>query len=296
MAKVAFLGLGQMGVLMARNLLAAGHELTVWNRTTDKAEPLRAEGAAVAAIPAEAAADADVVCTMLTDAAALEAVVFGDQGAATAIRPGATLIDLSTVGSQVIRDLAARLPAGVEVLDAPVRGSVEKAAAATLQILVGGDEGVFERRREVLAAMGEPVHVGELGAAQAAKLVNNVAVIAGIGIVGEAVALGQRLGLERTAVLDLLEGTTLGDAVRYVRARLEPGDFRPRFKASLAAKDLRLGIDAGAGGPDLRMVGAAASWYEDAIALGLGGLDFTVVAAVALGERPSPEDGGARPT
>lgn len=296
MAKVAFLGLGQMGALMAHNLLAAGHELTVWNRTSGRSETLRSEGAAVAATPAEAAAGAEVVCTMLTDPAALEAVVFGDQGVAEAIRPGATLIDLSTVGPQPIRDLAARLPAGVEVLDAPVRGSVEKAAAATLQILVGGDPVVMDRHLEVLAAMGEPVHVGELGAAQAAKLVNNVAVIAGIGLVGEAVGLGERLGLDRGAVLDLLEGTTLGDAVRYVRTRLDPGDFRPRFKASLARKDLQLGIDAGSGGPDLRMVGAAASWYEDAVALGLGGLDFTVVAAVALGERPSPDDGGEPPS
>jgi 3-hydroxyisobutyrate dehydrogenase-like beta-hydroxyacid dehydrogenase len=290
MAKLAFLGLGQMGVPMASNLLAAGHELTVWNRTYEKTEPLRAEGAAVAATPAEAASGAEAVLTMLTDPVALEAVVFGEDGVSEGIRPGSVLIDLSTVGPGPIRELAARMPEGVDVLDAPVRGSVDRARAGELGVLVGGSIGAFERWRGVLGALGEPIHMGELGMGQVAKLVNNVAVISGIALVGECLALGARLGLERTAALDLLEGTTLGEAVRYVRLRMEPGDFHPRFKASLAGKDLRLGIEAGAGGSELRTVGAALSWYEDAEALGVGDLDFTVVAAVAGGERPPTED------
>jgi 3-hydroxyisobutyrate dehydrogenase-like beta-hydroxyacid dehydrogenase len=292
MAKLAFLGLGQMGVPMASNLLAAGHELTVWNRTYEKTEPLRAEGAAVAATPAEAASGAEAVLTMLTDPVALEAVVFGEDGVSKGIRPGTALIDLSTVGPGPIRELAARMPEGVDVLDAPVRGSVDRARAGELGVLVGGSVEAFDRWREMLRALGDPIHVGELGMGQVAKIVNNVAVISGIALVGECVALGARLGLERTAALDLLEGTTLGEAVRYVRLRMEPGDFRPRFKASLAGKDLRLGIQAGAGGSELRTVAAALSWYEDAEALGVGELDFTVVAAVAGGERPPTEDAG----
>ncbi len=286
MAKVAFLGLGQMGSLMAANLLAAGHDLTVWNRTSERAEPLARAGATVAGSPADAAARADAIFTMLTDPAALEAVVFGGAGVAETIRPGAALIDLSTVGPAPIRGVAARLPEGVEVLDAPVRGSVDKARAASLGIVVGGDREVFERWRDLLAVMGEPTYVGELGAGQAAKLVNNVAVIGAIVLVGEALALAQRLGLTREAAFDLLEQTSLGDAVRYVRDRLEPRDFAPRFKASLAAKDLAIGLEAGAGGSEQRLVAAAASWFDEVRALGLDELDFTVVAAVAGGERP----------
>ena len=287
MTSIAFLGLGQMGSLMAANLLDAGHDVTVWNRTSDKAEALRSRGASVASTPAEAAADADAVLTMLTDAAALEEVVFGDDGVASSIRPGAALIDLSTVGPAPIRDLASRLPGGVDVLDAPVRGSVDKARAATLGIVVGGSEEAYERWRGVLETLGAPVHVGELGSGQAAKVVNNAAVITAMALVGECLSLAERLGLPREEAFDLLEQTFIGDAVRYVRSRMEPPDFAPRFKADLAGKDLRLALEGDGGGTELRTIAAAASWYEDLGALGLGELDFTAVAAVALGERPS---------
>jgi 3-hydroxyisobutyrate dehydrogenase-like beta-hydroxyacid dehydrogenase len=297
MTAIAFLGLGQMGSLMAANLLDAGHAVTVWNRSADKAEALRARGASVASSPAEASADAEVVLTMLSDAAALDDVVFGEGGVAETIRPGAALIDLSTVGPGAIRTVASRLPEGVDVLDAPVRGSVDKARAATLGILVGGSDEAFDRWRPILGSLGTPIHVGELGAGQAAKVVNNVAVITSIALVGEALGLAERLGIDRTRALDLLEETYVGDVVRYVRARLEPGDFAPRFKANLAWKDLRLAMG-DAGGRELRTVAAAASWYGDVEALGLDDLDFTVVAAVALGERPATDgssDGAKTP-
>ena len=287
MTAIGFLGLGQMGSLMAANLLAAGHHVTVWNRSPGRTEALRSRGASVAPTPAQAAAGADAVLTMLADAAALDAVVFGDGGVAETIRPGAAFIDLSTVGPAAIRNAASGLPDGVDVLDAPVRGSVDKARAATLGILVGGTDEAFDRWRAILEPLGTPVHVGDLGAGQAAKIVNNVAVITSIALVGEAVGLAERLGIARADAFDLLEQTYLGEVVRYVRARMEPGDFAPRFKADLAWKDLRLALEGDAGGPELRTVAAAASWYGDVEALGLADLDFTVVAAVALGERPA---------
>jgi 3-hydroxyisobutyrate dehydrogenase-like beta-hydroxyacid dehydrogenase len=293
MTAIAFLGLGQMGSLMAANLLDAGHAVTVWNRSADKAEALRSRGASVASSPAKAAADAEAVLTMLTDAAALDDVVFGQGGVAETIRPGAALIDLSTVGPGPTRSVASRLPENVDVLDAPVRGSVDKARAATLGILVGGSDEAFDRWRPILESLGTPIHVGDLGAGQAAKVVNNVAVITSIALVGEALGLAERLGIDRTRALELLEETYVGDVVRYVRARLEPGDFAPRFKADLAWKDLRLALEGDAGGRELRTVAAAASWYGDVEALGLGDLDFTVVAAVALGERLSTDDAKA---
>src|SRR5829696_1310197 len=238
MTAIAFLGLGQMGSLMAANLLDAGHAVTVWNRSTEKTEALRSRGASVASSPAEAAADAEAVLTVLTDAAALDDVVFGEGGVAETIRPGAALIDLSTVGPGAIRSVASRLPEGVDVLDAPVRGSVDKAKAATLGILVGGSDEAFDRWEPLLGSLGTPTHVGDLGAGQAAKVVNNVAVITSIALVGEALGLAERLGIDRTRALGLLEETYVGDVVRYVRARLEPGDFAPRFSADLAWKDL----------------------------------------------------------
>ena len=289
MTAIAFLGLGQMGSLMAANLLDAGHAVTVWNRSTEKTEALRSRGASVASSPAEAAADAEAVLTMLTDAAALDDVVFGQAGVAETIRPGAALIDLSTVGPGAIRSVASRLPEGVDVLDAPVRGSVDKAKSATLGILVGGSDEAFDRWEPLLGSLGTPTHVGDLGAGQAAKVVNNVAVITSIALVGEALGLAERLGIDRTRALGLLEETYVGDVVRYVRARLEPGDFAPRFSADLAWKDLRLALEGDAGGRELRTVAAAESWYGDVEALGLGDLDFTVVAAVALGERPATD-------
>lgn len=294
MTAIGFLGLGQMGSIMASHFVDAGHDVKVWNRTPAKADALRDRGASVAATPAEAAADADVVCTMLRDAPALEEVVFGAHGLAGTIRPGAVLIDFSTVGPEPIRGIAERLPDGVDVLDAPVRGSVDKARAATLGIVVGGSREVFERWRGLLETLGTPTHVGSLGAGQAAKVANNAAAIAAVALVGEVVGLAERLGMDRSAAFDLLEGTTLGEAVRYVRSRVEPGDLEPRFKAELAEKDLRLAIEASPE-RELRLVNAAVSWYEDVAALGLGDLDFTAAAAVASGDRRPTGAGGERP-
>lgn len=147
--KIAFLGLGGMGTPMATRLLAAGHPLTVWNRTPAKAEALAARGAAVAATPADAVREADVVISMLADPAAVTAVV---DSAAPQLRPGAHWLEMSTIGPDAVRDLADRLPDGVTLLDAPVMGSVDKAAAGELGILVGGDADGVEALRGVRGA------------------------------------------------------------------------------------------------------------------------------------------------
>lgn len=127
MAKLAFCGLGQMGAPMAARLVDAGHDVTVWNRTPARAEPLRERGARVAATPAGAARGAEAAITMLADPAALEAVVLGPDGLAQGLGPGSALIEMSTVGPTAIRQLAERLPEGVDLIDAPVRGSVDAA-------------------------------------------------------------------------------------------------------------------------------------------------------------------------
>jgi 3-hydroxyisobutyrate dehydrogenase-like beta-hydroxyacid dehydrogenase len=277
--RIAFLGLGQMGAPMAARLLAAGHAVTVWNRTASKADALRSLGASVAESPARAVADAEVAITMLADPDALEAVLFGPDGAAPELRSGAALIDMSTVGPDEIRRVAERLP-HVDVLDAPVRGSVGAAEDGSLRIVVGGAQQAFDRWRPVLAAMGQPTRVGPLGAGAAAKLVNNLAGISSVAVLAEALALADRLGLDRDAMLEMLSTSPIGSVVQAVGDRIERSDHRPHFKAALAAKDLRLAVEAAAAhGLDLPVAQAARARYDDAIRAGLGERDWSVVAA-----------------
>ena len=150
MAKVAFLGLGQMGTPMATRLVRAGHELTVWNRTPDRAKPLAAAGAIVAGSPAEAGAGAAFAITMVATPEALKEVVLGEHGLVRALGPGQVYIDMSTVGPHTVRSIAARSPDGVAVVDAPVRGSVSQAAEGRLEIFVGASDEDFERARPIL--------------------------------------------------------------------------------------------------------------------------------------------------
>ncbi|MEX2458985.1 MAG: NAD(P)-dependent oxidoreductase [Actinomycetota bacterium] len=278
MATLAFCGLGQMGAPMAGRLLDAGHDVTVWNRTPERAEPLRARGAGVGETPADAAVGAEAVFTMLTDAAAVEQVLFGPAGAAEALGPGATVIEMSTIGPGPVVDAAARLPAGVSLLDAPVLGSVPAAEEGSLKIIAGGDPDVFARWREVLEVIGQPTHVGPSGAGAAMKLVANSALGFAMAGLGEALALADRLGLDTGLVLDVLSGGALGVAIERTRASIESGEYPPRFKLELAAKDLGLVDDAGReAGLELRIAGAARSWYDDAAAAGRDQEDYPAV-------------------
>jgi 3-hydroxyisobutyrate dehydrogenase-like beta-hydroxyacid dehydrogenase len=289
MTKIAFLGLGQMGTPMATRLLAAGHELTVWNRTIERAEPLREAGAAVARTPAEAGRTADVAITMVTDPGALERIVFGPDGLAEALGPGRQLLEMSTVGPDEVRSIAERLPEGVDVVDAPVVGSVPQATGGELKVLAGGSDEAFERVRPILETFGSVRHVGGPGAGAAMKLVVNCTLGAAITAVGEAIALADVLGLDRGATLDVLSGSQLGPAVHSKRESIETGSYPPRFKLSLAAKDLRLVADAAASaGRDLPVATAARTWLERALAAGAGDMDYSAVVATIVGEEPHP--------
>ena len=147
MAKLAFLGLGMMGAPMAARLLGAGHEVTVWNRTAERARPLVVQGASEASTPARAAVGADVVITMLADPHALEAVVFGDNGLAAALAPGQLYVDMSTVGLDAVRSAAERLPRGVTMVDAPVRGSIPQATSGSWPSLSARARPILRRSR-----------------------------------------------------------------------------------------------------------------------------------------------------
>lgn len=284
MAKIAFLGLGQMGAPMATRLLDAGHDVTVWNRTLEKATPFQRRGAVVATTPAEAGGGVDVAITMVADPAALEQVLFGDAGLAASVSAGQTLLEMSTVGPDAVRSIADRLPDGVEVVDAPVRGSVPQARDGSLTILVGARDNAFARARPILEAFGTVHHVGGPGAGAAAKLVANSTLGAAMTAFGEALALGDALGIDRSVLLDVLADTPIGMTVRGKRENVESGSYPPNFKLGLALKDLRLVTDAaGRAGRDLPVASASQGWFERAAEAGAGELDYSAVIATIAG-------------
>jgi len=259
-------GLGGMGSRVARRLLDAGHDLTVWNRTPAKAEAL---GAPLAASPADAARRSEVVITMVADPQALRAVTEGPDGVAAGADGETTVIEMSTVGPAAIERLASVLSAGL--LDAPVLGSLNEAEAGKLSIFVGGEEELFERRRDLLNVLGRPIHVGATGSGATAKLVANSTLFNVIGALGEALALAQALGLSRDAAFEVIGTTALAQQAERRRPALESGQFPPRFPLRLARKDADLIAEQGL---DLRLTMAARSWLAEA---GDGDQDYSAV-------------------
>jgi 3-hydroxyisobutyrate dehydrogenase-like beta-hydroxyacid dehydrogenase len=286
--KLAFLGLGQMGAPMARRLVDAGHDVTVWNRTAARAETLVEAGARRAASPREAGAGVDAAFTMLADPEAVEEVLFGEDGLVAGLGPEATLVEMSTVGPEAVREVAGRLPPGIDLIDAPVLGSIPQATEGTLSVFVGGTAEQFERLRAVLEAMGRPRHVGPLGAGAAMKLVANSTLGALMTGLGEALALADGLGLHQRDVLDVLADSAIGITARGKRRLIETGEFPPNFKLGLARKDLRLVADAARdAGVELRVAPEAGRWLADADQAGLGHLDYSAVVAHIRGKPPS---------
>jgi 3-hydroxyisobutyrate dehydrogenase len=284
--RVAFLGLGLMGAPMARRLLDAGHELVVWNRSAEKARPLEEAGARVARTPREAAAGAEAVITMLADPPALAAVTEGPDGVAAGAEDGATVLEMSTVGPAAVHRLREVLPAGVVLVDSPVLGSTPQAGEGSLQLFVGGDRRDVERWRPLLETFGTPAHVGPLGAGAAAKLVVNSTLGGTLALLGEALALAEGLGLDRSTALEVLARSPLGTQVERRRPALESGDFPLRFRLRLASKDLDL-VEAAAEGAavDLRVAPAARSWFDDATDEGWGDADYSAIVAYVTGAR-----------
>lgn len=294
MSKIAFLGLGQMGAPMAARLLQAGHVLRVWDRTPMRAAPLVEHGAVAASSPAEAAAGVDFAITMLATPDALEQVMLGDEGVARVLHPAQVHIDMSTVGPEAVRWIASRLPAGVPLVDAPVRGSVPQAAEGRLEIFAGASDTDFDRVRPILESLGTVRHIGGPGSGAAMKLVANLVLGAAIAALGEALAIGESLALGRGAVLDMLADSPIGPAVRAKRSNVESGRYPPSFKLRHAAKDLKLVTDAAAAtGRDLKVARAARAWLDEAVLHGAGDLDYSAVVATILGEDASGPGGPA---
>jgi 3-hydroxyisobutyrate dehydrogenase-like beta-hydroxyacid dehydrogenase len=282
MSTIALVGLGAMGNRMARRLLGAGHALVVWNRTPARAAELVAAGAEEAPGPAGAALRADAVITMVADPGALQAVTEGTDGIAAGADETTTIIQMSTVGPEAISRLAQALPAG-RLLDAPVLGSLAEAEAGELRIFVGGPDELVEESTPLLSVLGSPLHVGPLGAGSAAKLVANTTLFGTLGVLGEALALADGLGLDRSTAFEVLASTPLAAQAERRRPSLEAGEYRPRFSLSLARKDADLIAEAAAAaGLDLRLVEAARSWLREAEEAGLGEADYSAMLARIL--------------
>ncbi|HTW55565.1 MAG TPA: NAD(P)-dependent oxidoreductase [Thermoplasmata archaeon] len=244
-APVGLIGLGRMGAPIAGRLLDRGFALTVYNRSAAKADAAVARGARPADAPrAVGAAVADgVLLTLLTDARAVRAVLFGRRGAAAGLRPGALVVDLSTIAPDESRSIAERLAGrGIDFVDAPLGGSTDAAAAGELLVYAGGTPPAVDRARPVLGAFARRVErLGPVGAGSSMKLVNNFLTIGHVALAGEALALAEALGLERERTLDLLlDGGANSRMLAAKRAQFGRREYPTRFALALAAKDLGL--------------------------------------------------------
>jgi len=272
MARVAFLGTGAMGAPMARNLVAAGHDVRVWNRTAERAEGL---GGVVCATPAEATEGAEILVTMLSDGPATIEAVDG------ALRPGLLWAQMGTVGidwTQRCSELAAA--AGAELLDAPVIGSTPAADAGELIVFASGDTAAIDRAEPVFSVVAkETLRLGELGAGSRLKLVFNYWVLGLTALSGEVLALAEGLGVGGESFLKLIEGGFADSTYAQMKGKkMLTQDWSPMFKLALGRKDVALAIDAATdAGLELTVAAAVVETMDRAIERGYGDGDTAAV-------------------
>jgi 3-hydroxyisobutyrate dehydrogenase-like beta-hydroxyacid dehydrogenase len=279
--KIAFLGIGLMGLPMARRLCEAGFETHVWNRTMAKAQPLAAHGATVQAQAQHAVAGAQIVVSILEHGQVTEAVLF-EQGAGSsvvqAMQSGALLIDMSSSKPREARDHAARLTAlGLHHIDCPVSGGTVGAEAGTLVMMAGGLATDFERAQPVLKVFGRSTHVGPHGAGQLTKLANQMIVGGTIGVVAEALLLASRGGADMAKVREAMMGGFADSRILQLHGeRMAKRDFAPRGRLAVQLKDMRNAVDcAQETGMDAPIVSFFEQLYAQAEVHGLGELDHS---------------------
>ncbi len=279
--RIAILGLGTMGLAMARNLLKAGFAVTAYNRTRAKAEPLAAEGAQLADTPAEAAAHADIVLAMLSNDEASRETWTGTDGALAAMKPGTLAIDSSTISPAWVEELSKAAAAHqIKFLDAPVAGSKPQAEAAQLNFLVGGEASTVEQARPALEAMGQAIiHMGHAGSGARMKLINNFLAGVQLASLAEAMVWIERSGLDRDQALNFLrKGAPGSPMVQSASTRMADRAYNVNFLLSLMQKDLQYAlVDAQRLGVDLRSAHVAEARLNDAALAGFGDKDISAV-------------------
>lgn len=275
--KIAVLGIGMMGLPMARRLCQAGHEVHAWNRTHARAQPLAADGARLHDSATAAVATADITLSLLENGPAVEDVLFA-QGVAAAMLPGSLFIDMASIQPSEARDHAARLgERGVAHVDAPVSGGTVGAEAGTLAIMAGGKTADFERAQAVFACLGQATHVGPHGAGQLAKLANQMIVGITIGAVAEALLMAAKGGADMAKVHEAISGGFAQSRILQLHGqRMLERDFAPRGRMTVQLKDMRNALSTAKEiGFDAPITGLFEQLYAESIAHGLGDLDHS---------------------
>ncbi len=239
--KIGFIGLGIMGKPMSKNLIKAGYDLVVLDMNQSSVDEVVAAGAAAAATPKAVAEQTDIIITMLPNSPQVKTVVLGENGVIEGAKPGAVVVDMSSIAPLVSREVAGKLAAkGVEMLDAPVSGGEPKAIDGTLSVMVGGKKEVFEKCYDVMKAMaGSVVLTGEIGAGNVTKLANQIIVAINIAAMSEALVLASKAGVEPELVYQAIRGGLAGSTVLDAKAPLVlDRKFDPGFRINLHIKDL----------------------------------------------------------
>lgn len=280
--KIAWIGLGTMGRPMASNLRRAGWAVTVHNRSRDREQPLVELGAQQAASPGEAAREAQVVVTCVSDTPDVEEVLLASNGVIHTAQPGTVVVDMSTISPSASRRIASRLAErGIDFLDAPVSGGSEGAQHGTLSIMVGGDAAVLERVRSVLTVLGRTLtHVGPVGAGQLTKAINQIIVAGTYWSVAEGMALGLKAGLDMDQVVQAVGGGAAGSWAIANRSRnMIHNEYPLGFRVRLHQKDLRIALEAAR---ELGVTLPVAAWVDQVetglIARGFGDEDVSAIA------------------
>ena len=281
MTKIAVLGLGAMGSRMAANLVQAGHQVTVWNRSPEAAAPLTTAGATQAATPRQAAAGAEFVMAMLRDNAASSQVWLDpDNGALAGMAEGAIAIESSTLTAEWVRELGAQLAGrGVSLLEAPVAGSRPQAESGQLVYLLGGDAGTAQRAEPLLKTMGSAIHhVGPLGAGALAKLATNTLLGIQVEVLAELVGMLERAGADVEATLKAVAATPVWSVVAQRAAdSMLAGQFAPQFPVELIEKDFGYTVETAGSEQAVPAIAAVRGVFRQGIERGLGKQHMTAV-------------------
>jgi 2-hydroxy-3-oxopropionate reductase len=280
MKKVGFIGLGIMGEPMARNLLQAGYELTVYDIITERMDELVRAGAGRGASGKDVAARSEVVITMLPNSPHVREAVLGPEGVLEGARPGLILVDMSSIAPLASRQIAAQVrDKGVVMLDAPVSGGEPKAVAGTLAIMVGGPQETFEKVKDILAKMGSSVtRVGDIGSGNVTKLANQIIVALNIAAMSEAMVLATRAGVDAEKVFQAIRGGLAGSTVLEAKMPLVlKGNFKPGFRIELHIKDLANALDTA---------------HELGVPVPLSGVVMEIMQALRTGGKAGDDHGG----
>ncbi len=248
MKKIGFVGLGIMGKPMAKNLLKAGYELTVFDINQDAVNEVVAAGGVAAKTAKDVAAQSEAVITMLPNSPHVKTAVLGENGVLEGAKPGLILIDMSSIAPLAAQEVAAAVAKqGVEMLDAPVSGGEPKAIDGSLSIMVGGKQDIFDRCVELLSKMGKSVvRCGDIGAGNTTKLANQIIVALNIAALSEALVLATKAGVDPELVFNAIRGGLAGSTVMEAKApMILAGNFKPGFKIDLHIKDLANAIETG---------------------------------------------------